>query len=82
MAQGRWALALTRVQAGENQGEERRARRLGRWLKRGRRQARLTKEERGGWGGLGHKCQRVRTKEKTGSEAISVQYNYNYDTAM
>ena len=81
MAQGRWALALARVQAGENQGEERWARRLGRWLKRKRRQARLSKEERGVRGGLRCRHWKVRTREKRGSEAKSVQHNYNYDTA-
>ena len=67
-------MLLARAQAGKNQGEERRARQLGRRLERRCWQARLTKEQRGGRGGLGRRCRKVMTRASTGSEAKSVQH--------
>ena len=69
--QGRWALA--RAQAGKNQEEEQRVRHLGRWLDRRCQQAKLTKEERGGRGGLGRRHWKLRTRVNRGSKAKSIE---------
>ena len=45
-----------------------------RQFKRRCRQVRLTKEERGGRGGLGYRHRKVRTREKRGSDSKSVQH--------